>query len=178
MPLENDSNEQKQIRPAYLQALYEAAQIINQSVELEEILQHIVEQAWKITGTDGNQAQYCTILLKVDDKLEYVASYPQNYLRHSPKMVLQEVTKLGVTGRALMTAQIQLVNDVNLDIDYISVDSVIRSELAIPIESGGEVIGVINVEHSQPNAFNRQDVKVFATLAELAAAAIARARFC
>ncbi len=51
-----------------------------------------------------------------------------------------------------------------------------RSELAVPLQTGGRVLGAIDVQSSAPDAFGPQDVEVLQTLADQLSAAILNAR--
>jgi len=52
----------------------------------------------------------------------------------------------------------------------------IGSELNVPLKIDNQVIGVLNVQHSQPNRFSRIDQKLLQTLADQMAVAIKNAR--
>ncbi|HEY5731549.1 MAG TPA: GAF domain-containing protein, partial [Anaerolineales bacterium] len=51
-----------------------------------------------------------------------------------------------------------------------------RSEMALPLRVGGRVIGALDVQSTQPNAFTDADVNVLSTLADQVAIAIENAR--
>jgi GAF domain-containing protein/HAMP domain-containing protein len=51
-----------------------------------------------------------------------------------------------------------------------------RSEVALPLRARGEIIGVLDVESTQPEAFSEEDVAVLQTLADQVATAISNAR--
>jgi GAF domain-containing protein len=51
-----------------------------------------------------------------------------------------------------------------------------RSEMALPLRTGERVIGVLDVQSTQPNAFTEEDINVLATLADQVAVAIENAR--
>lgn len=51
-----------------------------------------------------------------------------------------------------------------------------RSEMALPLRAGERVIGVLDVQSTQPNAFTEEDIQVLATLADQVAIAIENAR--
>jgi signal transduction histidine kinase/sensor domain CHASE-containing protein len=53
---------------------------------------------------------------------------------------------------------------------------VIRSELSVPLEAGGMVIGVLTAGSDQPDAFDEEDEQLFLTLADQTALAIENAR--
>ena len=66
----------------------------------------------------------------------------------------------------------QIVDDVSLDTDYVLSLSTTRSEIAIPIILKDAVVGVINVEHPETNAFDEEDKRNLELLATQAASAI------
>jgi GAF domain-containing protein len=51
-----------------------------------------------------------------------------------------------------------------------------RSEVALPLRARGEIIGVLDVQSTEPAAFSQEDVDVLQTLADQVAAAINNAR--
>ena len=59
---------------------------------------------------------------------------------------------------------------------YISISGNTRSELAIPLSFRNELLGVLNVESEQVNAYDEQDEEMLGTLAGSLAAIIANAR--
>jgi putative methionine-R-sulfoxide reductase with GAF domain len=76
----------------------------------------------------------------------------------------------GVIWRAAATEETQVVHDVSADPDYIAVDTGVRSEIAVPVSTGGSVVAVMNVETAERD-FTEADVgTVEAEAARLAAA--------
>lgn len=59
----------------------------------------------------------------------------------------------GITGRAVRQRSAQLVEDVTADPDYVGAVPGVRAELALPLQEGDEVVGVLNVEseHALPS---------------------------
>jgi len=51
-----------------------------------------------------------------------------------------------------------------------------RSEMALPLRVGGNIIGALDVQSNQPNAFTESDVNILSTLADQVAIAIENAR--
>jgi signal transduction histidine kinase/DNA-binding response OmpR family regulator len=73
---------------------------------------------------------------------------------------------VGVTGKALREKRTVLASDVSKDPDYVvNIDST-RSEVAIPIFSGDEVVAILDVESEVPDAFDRGQVITLETLAD------------
>jgi diguanylate cyclase (GGDEF)-like protein/putative nucleotidyltransferase with HDIG domain len=84
----------------------------------------------------------------------------------------------GVNGRAVSTGEPALVRDTSLDPDFIGTDVPVDSgsELAVPIRVGGEVWGVLNLEHLDTNAFGTDDVMFADVVSRHTGAALERAR--
>ncbi len=172
--------EQMNRKTTSLQALYEAGKALSGTLALGDILNHIVEQAWRLTGRYGKQARFSHLALREGRWLRFRAAYPRECLPGLQKGVgdidLEGGGRIGVTGRAVKTGESQLVGDVTQDPDYIAYDGETRSELAVPIKLGKEVIGVINVEHPDGSAFDEEDRRDLELLAAQAALAIRNAR--
>jgi signal transduction histidine kinase len=65
------------------------------------------------------------------------------------------VDRESVTGRAVSQSRTQVVDDVNADPGYRRVlGSEIKSEMAVPILVADQVVGVLNIESDQPEAFD------------------------
>ncbi|HFQ92455.1 MAG TPA: GAF domain-containing protein, partial [Anaerolineae bacterium] len=171
--------EQTQANADTLGALYQAGIAVTSSLDIENILQEIVTQAWSLTGTRGENARFCCLVMKAGEALKFMAAYPPETLDHLRKTVgqisLTTSTKYGIIGRAFKTGQAQRVDDVNKDENYLLYDPETRSELAVPIRAGDKIIGVINVEHPETSVFDSQDEKALVSLASLAAIAIQNA---
>lgn len=73
----------------------------------------------------------------------------------------------GITGRCATEQRPILVNDVSKDPSYVRDDKARLSELAVPILSGGAIIGVIDSEHSSKNFYNSQHVATLKALSSI-----------
>lgn len=82
----------------------------------------------------------------------------------------------GITGWVAQHQQPLRINDVAQDSRYIEVGSNVCSELAIPLTYRGELLGVLNVESDQPDAYSDNDEELLGTLGGSLAAIIANAR--
>ncbi|MDI6806178.1 MAG: GAF domain-containing protein, partial [Candidatus Bathyarchaeia archaeon] len=78
----------------------------------------------------------------------------------------------GVTVKAVRTKKSIFVPDVTKEKAYVKGGEGIRSELAVPIKVGNNVIGVLNVESKKLSAFDKEDRKLLEILASHAATAI------
>ncbi|MDE0591097.1 GAF domain-containing protein [Halocynthiibacter sp. C4] len=77
----------------------------------------------------------------------------------------------GVCGAAARTREVQLVPDVDAFPGHIACASSTKSELVLPVISKGDrLIGVLDIDSDQPNAFTETDAK---EIAEITAAVFA-----
>jgi signal transduction histidine kinase len=83
---------------------------------------------------------------------------------------------VGLAGEAARTRRTVNVADVRADPRYVAAISEARSEMCVPIATRNELIGVLSVQHTEPNAFDRHDDDVLTALAQLVALAILHAR--
>jgi serine phosphatase RsbU (regulator of sigma subunit) len=70
----------------------------------------------------------------------------------------------------------EIVLDVASDPRYLMARPETRSEMVVPLKSGGQVIGVFNLESDRPFAYNPHEKELLETFAGHAAAALERAR--
>ena len=85
----------------------------------------------------------------------------------------------GMVGWVGSHGETLLANDVDAEPCYVNLypDLVpTRSELSVPIRVAGEIVGVLDVQSPQANAFDENDVMVMETLADQIAVAIENAR--
>lgn len=79
-----------------------------------------------------------------------------------------------VVGKVALTGKPHIVRDVTQEPLYFLGTSSSRSEIAVPLKVGTDVIAVINVESPTPGIFSDQDVNFLMTLAAQVAVAIER----
>lgn len=88
-----------------------------------------------------------------------------------PKAISESVFDVapgqGIVGHVILTREPIIVPDTRKDSRY-RVDDVARlSEICVPIIHDGELIGVIDSEHSEVNHFQKRDIKILTTIATL-----------
>lgn len=84
------------------------------------------------------------------------------------------VSARGIVHSVLQEGRSRLENDLDLVVDYAALDASIKSELCVPLISGGDVVGAINFESDSKNAFDLHDLALasalsFATVGQLQA---------
>ena len=82
----------------------------------------------------------------------------------------------GVVGRAARTMEVQLVQDVWSDPDYVTGDPRVVSEIAAPMVLEGVLLGVLNIESLAAEPLDRIDRDLVATMAGKIATSLAMAR--
>jgi GAF domain-containing protein len=82
----------------------------------------------------------------------------------------------GITGWVAANRQPLRINDVTKDTRYISINNRVRSEMAIPLIYRNDVLGVLNVESTQAEAYSENDEEMLGTLGGSLAAIIAHSR--
>jgi putative methionine-R-sulfoxide reductase with GAF domain len=78
----------------------------------------------------------------------------------------------GISGSAALRKTPQVVPDVRKDKRYVEVHSDVRSEAAVPILSGDDVLGVLNFESRKVGYFQRTDLPLLSFLASQLAIAL------
>ncbi|MBI5349675.1 MAG: PAS domain S-box protein, partial [Chloroflexi bacterium] len=82
----------------------------------------------------------------------------------------------GITGWVAQSGEAACVGDVTTDPRYYSVRQDIRSELCVPLKVNDQIIGVVNIESLQPNAYDESDQRMLGTIAAQIATAIQNSR--
>ena len=78
----------------------------------------------------------------------------------------------GVCGTAVKEKKIQRVADVHAFPGHIACDAASRSEIVLPIRSGGRIVGVLDIDSPEPERFSEEDEKGLALLADLIGRAV------
>ncbi len=135
---------------------------------LEEALESAVTGLQVTLGGDR-----VTILLVDRDKKQLEVKASMGY---TEDMRILVPIGSGITGWAASNRRPLRVRDVTEDPRYIQVSSNTRSELAIPLIYRNELLGVLNVESEQVDAYTENDEEMLGTLGGSLAAIIANAR--
>ncbi len=75
----------------------------------------------------------------------------------------------GVCGAAAASGQTEIVPDVNADPRYLACFASTKSEIVVPIFDGGDVIGEIDIDGSDLDAFDETDARFLEEVAALVA---------
>jgi GAF domain-containing protein len=72
----------------------------------------------------------------------------------------------GICGAAASQKESVIVDDVNQDSRFLACSRSTRSEIVVPLMSGEEVLGEIDVDSDRPAAFTNDDREMFESIAE------------
>lgn len=112
----------------------------------------------------------CVIYLLKNGRLtQWVAAGPKQLEDGSINNPLILNLTDGIVGAAATDKQTQLVLNTALDSRYIEDDLARGSELAVPILSGGNTIGVIDSEHKSPGFYTERDAEMLECIAKIIA---------
>ena len=82
----------------------------------------------------------------------------------------------GLTGVAASTRRPVRVGDVKSDPRYIPVVDAVQSELVVPMVSRGHLVGVIDMQSTEKNAYDEEDTSLLQLIASRVAASVQNAR--
>src|SRR5215217_6087848 len=88
------------------------------------------------------------------------------------------VGEMGIVGRVSATGEPRIALDTGADSTFFNNPylSDTHSEMALPLKVENNVIGVLDVQSDQPQAFNEEDVAIMQVMADQLATAIERTR--
>lgn len=110
------------------------------------------------------------------DELVFKVDYDTGVFRSDEVLIRQPLTGEGVTVNVVTSGEPRLIHDTRTVQNYVSTGNAMLSELAVPIRSGTQTIGVLNVESPKPGAFDETDLQIMQTVADQVAVAIENAR--
>ena len=148
-----------------LKLLYQVSNVIHSTLEPQEALQLIVSEAVRLMGASSGSV---VLINPTTGFLEIHAS--QNLPAAAAKLKLR--VGEGITGWVARDGKPARVGNVRQDARYIAARRGVQSELAVPLEVGGEIRGVLNMDSDQANAFSADDQELLQELAVLAAKVI------
>jgi signal transduction histidine kinase len=148
-----------------LQLLYQVSNVIHSTLEPAAALQLIVSEAVRLVGASSGSV---VLLNPTTGLLEIHAS--QNLPAAGTKLRLR--VGEGITGWVARHGKPARVGNVAQDPRYIAARRGVHSELAVPLEVGGEIRGVLNVDSDRADAFGAEDQELLQELAVQAAKVI------
>lgn len=169
------ANIRTQKRAAQLQAISEVTRVIAQVRKLNDLLPRIVKVI-------SEQFDFYHTGIYLTDEANQYAVLSAASSQGGKQMLLRrhrlKVGSQGIVGYVTETgtAKIGLDNDTGIKYSHNPDLPNTRSEMAVPLISGNKIIGALDIQSEQPNAFTKEYVDVIQTLADQVSIAIENAR--
>jgi putative methionine-R-sulfoxide reductase with GAF domain len=160
-----------------------------EELEAEQAINHFAATMQEDTDVDTilwDVARNCISRLHFEDCVIYLLDEERKVLvqkaAYGPKspreFSIAEPIEIpvgrGITGTVAQTGRAEIISDTSKDGRYIVDDQQRYSEITIPIISNGQVLGVIDCEHTRKNFFTSRHLSLLTTIASLCANKIIR----
>jgi GAF domain-containing protein len=157
-------------RNSGLELVREIGDQINAAQQIDEILQHIVSGAIKLTNATSG-----VIYLIDEEDPSHIKSYKYPPTSFHPPPRLERADSS--TRRVMNTGALLVFPDVRQDVSvHPTLRAQIRSMIAVPLKREGRVIGVLYLNDENPHDFTEAERSLLLTLANQAATAIYKAQ--
>lgn len=154
----SDELSELKARCARLELLLQVDHIIHSTLEPQEALQLILEQAVRVMRASSGSV---ILLNPTSGLLEIHASMGLSSKAADVKLRLGE----GITGWVARKGEPVRCGDVSKDPRYVPLRANVGSELAVPLVAKGELRGVLNVDSDRKDAFSAPDQELLEALA-------------
>jgi sigma-B regulation protein RsbU (phosphoserine phosphatase) len=163
------AQERKRVRQ--LETISQVTSQVAAILELDELFHRVVHLVRE------NFGYYYVVIYTVDRERQSV-TFQASAQAWERKVAIGVEWGQGLIGWVAAHGQAVLVNDVGSDTRYRSVEALeeTHSELAVPLLLEGELVGVLDVQSDQRNAFGPDDLFILETLGAQVALAIHEAR--
>jgi PAS domain S-box-containing protein len=156
-----------------LAALEHMGQSVVASLDLTVVLTRVIEETVSLLGAEG----VSVLLIEDQDELVFAATSKGNTELVGRRMPIGR----GVAGEVVRTGQpVRIHNSTDQARIHRDIEQAIgfhtQSLLAVPLTLHGEIIGVMEAVHGQPEAFNSDDLRLLEAAARWATVAITNAR--
>ena len=168
-------NIENSLRARRLNAITDVSQAVSQIRDLKPLLPVITRQI-----SDKFDFYHVGIFLFSEDRrfAELIAANSEGGKRMLERGHRLEVGQVGVVGKVAQDGTPRVALDVGQDAVYFDNPDLpeTRSEMALPLKIGLDIIGVLDVQSKRKNVFSKEDTEVFSALANQVAIAIENAR--
>jgi len=155
-----------------------AARVARDAAAIRDVNRLLEQTAHLISDRFGF---YHTGIFLLDEAKEYAvlqAASSEGGQRMLARGHRLKVGEQGIVGYVTARGEARIALDVGADAVYFDNPDLpeTRSEMALPLQVRGEIIGALDVQSREPGAFTEEDVAVLQTLADQVAVAISNAR--
>ncbi|MFW6129279.1 MAG: two-component regulator propeller domain-containing protein [Candidatus Aminicenantaceae bacterium] len=151
--------------------IYKVGQRMSSELEWKALLSEIVASIQESFNYYG----VMLLLVEEETKLLNLQSIAGGYSNVFPKDLSYSIGE-GMTGNAALTGETQVSGDVSKNPHYVREAEKTQSEMSVPIKRGKKVIGVLDIQSGELNAFDETDVSAMETLSTQISSAIENAQ--
>jgi len=169
------ANENNQRRAKQFQSIAQVARTITSTLDIDNLLTQITNVISREFGF------YHVGIFLLDPTKQYAVLGASN--SEGGQKMLQgghrlKVGEKGLVGFVASTGRPRVALDTGVDAVFFNNPNLpnTRSEIALPLRAGEEIIGVLDVQSNEPEAFSREDINILSTLADQVSIAIQNAR--
>jgi GAF domain-containing protein len=173
----SEANIQIQNRATRLQTIAEVSQTITSSVDknLHDLMTGVTELI------SSRMNYYHVGIFLLDQRKDFAVLQAANSEGGQRMLARRHQLKVGgtgIVGYASQSGRPRIALDTGVDAVFFNNPDLpnTRSEVAVPLKVGTEVIGVLDVQSTEPTAFNQDDVTALGTLANQIAIVIQNAQ--
>jgi GAF domain-containing protein/HAMP domain-containing protein len=167
----SSANERNERRAKQFEAIAHIARTISSTRDLDMLLSQIT------TVINREFGFYHIGIFLLDTTKEYAvlsaanSAGGKNMLERGHRL---KVGETGLVGYATGTGKPRVALDTDADTVFFNNPDLpeTRSEIALPLRVGEEIIGALDVQSTQPNAFMQEDINILSTLADQVSIAI------
>lgn len=169
------ANEKNERRARQLETIAQVARAVTSLRDLNQLLPEITQQ---ISDSFG---YYHVGIFLVDENREYAVLQAANSQGGQAMLARGhrlKVGRQGIVGNVTNTGRYRIALDVGDDAVFFNNPDLphTRSEAAIPLIVGENIIGALDVQSTEPNAFSEDDLKALSLLSDQISVAIENAR--
>lgn len=143
--------------------------IFSKCSTLSQLFANAIEEIWRITNTDYNQIALCA---KTSNYENGLIVFGDNVCKH--KQRYRTVIMEGLMAKSFASGKILNIDNVETEPAYFVAVCETKSELIVPIEIQGNVIGVINSESEEKHYYSELIVRKICRIANYLAVALNR----
>ncbi len=169
------ANERNERRARQLETIAQVARAVTSLRDLNQLLPEITQQICDSFG------YYHAGIFLVDESRDYAILRASNS-KGGQAMLARghrlKVGRQGIVGNVTNTGRYRIALDVGEDAIFFNNPDLpdTRSEIALPLLIGDEIIGALDVQSTESNAFSEDDVKILSLLSDQISVAIENAR--
>ncbi len=162
-------------RAKQFEAIIRVSKSITASSKLQDLLPNITRVVSEQFGF------YHVGIFLNDDNNQYailVAANSEGGQRMLQRGHQLKIGEQGIVGYATSTGNARIALDVGQDVVYFNNPDLpeTHSEMALPLKDGDKIIGALDIQSTESNAFSEEDIEILSALADQVSLAIQNAR--